>query len=56
VLGSVYAVEAIRGARVRRGKPEYLIKWREYSEANNLWEPASNILDTNLLALWNTKN
>jgi hypothetical protein len=47
-------VEAIRGTPVRRGKPEYFIKWWDYAEEYNAWEPKDNILDENLLALWNT--
>lgn len=53
-LCEVFTVEAIRGARTRRGKPEYLIKWRDYGEEMNTWEPQTNILDDNLLSLWKT--
>jgi Chromo (CHRromatin Organisation MOdifier) domain len=48
----VYAVEAIRCERVCRGKLQYLIKWRDYDEKKNSWEPACNILDDRLVALW----
>ncbi|GFP93924.1 chromo domain protein lhp1 [Phtheirospermum japonicum] len=39
-----YEIEAVRRKRVRKGKLQYLIKWRGWSEAANTWEPVENLL------------
>ncbi|XP_051123913.1 chromo domain protein LHP1-like [Andrographis paniculata] len=39
-----YEIEAVRRKRVRKGKVQYLIKWRDWSEAANTWEPIENLL------------
>ncbi|XP_051144979.1 chromo domain protein LHP1-like [Andrographis paniculata] len=39
-----YEIEAVRRKRVRKGKVQYLIKWRGWSEAENTWEPVENLL------------
>ena len=39
----LYIVEAILDRRRRRGHNEYLIKWQEYSEESNSWEPEGNL-------------
>ncbi|KAI3697323.1 hypothetical protein L6452_30263 [Arctium lappa] len=38
-----YVVEAVRRKRIRKGKPQYLIKWRGWPEATNTWEPMDNL-------------
>lgn len=38
-----YEVEEIRDMRVRNNKTEYLIKWKNYPESSNQWEPAKNL-------------
>src|SRR6516164_9145336 len=38
-----YEVERIEDSRLRRGRLEYLIKWRGFTEDNNTWEPATNV-------------
>ncbi|KAK5075496.1 Chromobox protein 1 [Lithohypha guttulata] len=38
-----YEVEAIRRQRVRKGVTEYLVKWKDYTEADNTWEPEENL-------------
>ncbi|VFQ84266.1 unnamed protein product [Cuscuta campestris] len=38
-----YDLEAIRKKRIRRGKVEYLIKWRGWPESANTWEPIENL-------------
>ena len=40
---SVYEVESIQGKRTRKGKPEYLIKWKGYAGKFNTWEPMENL-------------
>lgn len=34
-----YEVEAIRAFKVSRGVRQYLIKWKDYAESDNTWEP-----------------
>ena len=41
---AVYDVEAILGARVRRGKLQILVKWLGYAPEHNSWEPAGKLL------------
>ncbi|KAL1006085.1 hypothetical protein UPYG_G00067720 [Umbra pygmaea] len=45
----VFAVESIEKKRNRKGKIEYLVKWRGWSPKYNTWEPEENILDPRLL-------
>jgi hypothetical protein len=40
---NIYEVEKIKGVRRRRGKTEYLIKWKHYPESENTWEAEKNI-------------
>ncbi|KAG6555407.1 hypothetical protein Mapa_002634 [Marchantia paleacea] len=43
--GPLYLVEAIRAKRLRKGRVEYLVKWKMYSEEYNTWEPHKNFRD-----------
>jgi hypothetical protein len=49
----VYFVETILDHRSRKSGrktlTDYLIKWRGYSHEHNTWEPASNIMDPELI-------
>lgn len=38
-----YEVEAIVEKRLKRGKVEYLIKWKGWSHDDNTWEPKANL-------------
>jgi len=38
-----YEVDKILKKRVKNGKPEYLIKWKGYSEDDCTWEPEINL-------------
>jgi hypothetical protein len=38
-----YEVEEIIDARLWRNQKQYLIKWRDYPESDNSWEPLKNI-------------
>ena len=50
----VYDVEAIvtsRKASKRRGGAEYLIKWLDYGEEANTWEPLPNLASETVQSL-----
>ncbi|KAA8520325.1 hypothetical protein F0562_014581 [Nyssa sinensis] len=38
-----YEIEAVRKKRVRKGEVQYLIKWRDWPETANTWEPLENL-------------
>ncbi|GJY72179.1 chromo domain-containing protein [Tanacetum coccineum] len=38
-----YEIEAVRKKRLRKGKKEYLVKWRGWPESSNTWEPVENL-------------
>ena len=39
-----YEVEEILNSRLHRGRQlQYLVKWKGYSDADNSWEPATNL-------------
>ncbi|KAI3709813.1 hypothetical protein L2E82_39580 [Cichorium intybus] len=38
-----YEIESVRKKRSRKGKVQYLIKWRGWPEAANTWEPFENL-------------
>ncbi|XP_063072724.1 E3 SUMO-protein ligase CBX4 [Engraulis encrasicolus] len=51
----VFAVEGIEKKRIRRGRIEYLVKWRGWSPKYNTWEPEENILDPRLLVAFQNR-
>ena len=38
-----WEVKAIKGERYKKGKKEYLIKWRGYPEDESTWEPIEHL-------------
>ncbi|CAN9510789.1 unnamed protein product [Ophioblennius macclurei] len=44
----VFAAESIIKRRVRKGRLEYLVKWKGWSPKYSTWEPEENILDQRL--------
>ncbi|XP_020838293.1 chromobox protein homolog 7 isoform X2 [Phascolarctos cinereus] len=52
----VFAVESIRKKRVRKGKVEYLVKWKGWPPKYSTWEPEEHILDPRLVMAYEEKN
>ncbi|CAF3880968.1 unnamed protein product [Rotaria sordida] len=52
----VYTAEKILLKRIRKGKIEYLIKWKGWATKWNTWEPEKHILDKLLIADFNNRN
>ncbi|KAL9957096.1 hypothetical protein ACROYT_G038689 [Oculina patagonica] len=48
-VDGIFAAECILKKRTRKGRIEYLVKWKGWSAKHNTWEPADNILDARLL-------
>uniref|UniRef100_A0A673FP01 Chromobox protein homolog 6-like n=1 Tax=Sinocyclocheilus rhinocerous TaxID=307959 RepID=A0A673FP01_9TELE len=46
----VFAAEAIMKRRIRKGRMEYLVKWKGWAIKYSTWEPEENILDERLVA------
>ncbi|KAL9047690.1 MAG: hypothetical protein Q9162_007965, partial [Coniocarpon cinnabarinum] len=38
-----YKVETILSSRMRREQRQYLVKWKEYENHENIWEPVKNL-------------
>ncbi|XP_017658244.1 chromobox protein homolog 7 isoform X2 [Nannospalax galili] len=51
----VFAVESIRKKRVRKGKVEYLVKWKGWPPKYSTWEPEEHILDPRLVMAYKEK-
>ncbi|XP_065191625.1 chromobox protein homolog 2-like [Sycon ciliatum] len=45
----VFTAECIREKRKTKDRVEYLVKWKNYPEKSNTWEPEEHLLDPNLL-------
>ncbi|XP_078539636.1 chromobox protein homolog 7 isoform X2 [Lissotriton helveticus] len=51
----VFAVENIRKKRIRKGKVEYLVKWKGWPPKYSTWEPEDHILDPRLVMAYEEK-
>ncbi|XP_054270010.1 polycomb group protein Pc isoform X2 [Macrosteles quadrilineatus] len=48
----VFAAEKIMKKRSRRGRTEYFVKWKGWSQKHSTWEPEENILDARLIDIF----
>uniref|UniRef100_A0A0B6YA60 Chromo domain-containing protein n=1 Tax=Arion vulgaris TaxID=1028688 RepID=A0A0B6YA60_9EUPU len=51
----VFQADYIQKKRHRRGKVEYLVKWKGYSIKQSTWEPTENIIDPLLISEFDSK-
>ncbi|XP_068107518.1 chromobox protein homolog 6 [Hyperolius riggenbachi] len=51
----VFAAEAIIKRRIRKGRIEYLVKWKGWAIKYSTWEPEENILDSRLIVAFEQK-
>jgi Chromo (CHRromatin Organisation MOdifier) domain len=51
-----YEVEEILGSRRRYRKLQYLLKWKGYSAAHNIWEPVENVNSPELIREFHEAN
>ncbi|KAI1884529.1 hypothetical protein AGOR_G00227310 [Albula goreensis] len=51
----IFAAESIIKRRVRKGRIEYLVKWKGWTIKDSTWEPEENILDGRLIAAFEQK-
>ncbi|XP_076072462.1 uncharacterized protein LOC143044371 [Mytilus galloprovincialis] len=51
----IYRADFIRKRRVRKGRVEYLVKWKGYQNRDSTWEPEKNILDRTLILDYNQR-
>ncbi|KAK1146742.1 hypothetical protein AOXY_G35645 [Acipenser oxyrinchus oxyrinchus] len=51
----VFAAESIIKRRVRKGRIEYMVKWKGWAIKYSTWEPEENILDGRLIAAFEQK-
>lgn len=54
--GKIFTAERIISRRVHRGVTQYLIKWLDYPEKDNTWEPLEHIIDRGLLREFERRN
>ncbi|XP_061198233.1 uncharacterized protein LOC133206296 [Saccostrea echinata] len=51
----IFRADYIKKKRIRKGKLQYLVKWKGYSTKQCTWEPEENILDPFLLLDFNSR-
>ncbi|OCT83117.1 chromobox protein homolog 6 [Xenopus laevis] len=51
----VFAAESIMKRRIRKGRVEYLVKWKGWAIKYSTWEPEENILDSRLIVAFEQK-
>ncbi|KAI3383205.1 hypothetical protein SNEBB_005812 [Seison nebaliae] len=51
----VFIVDYIQKKRLRKGKVEYLVKWKDWPLSDSTWEPAKNIFDYRLIDEFNDR-
>jgi len=52
-----YEVETILEKRVRKGKTEYLVKWKGWEDpSDNTWEPEAHLDCPDIISAFNKKN
>jgi hypothetical protein len=52
-----YEVETIVEKRIRKGKTEYLVKWKNWEDpADNTWEPVANLECPEIIAAYEKKH
>jgi len=56
VANKTYMVERLLKRRKRKGRIEYLVKWKHWDRSHNSWEPEGNILDQTLIDLYEEKH
>jgi len=42
-MSDIYVVEKIIDQRVRQGKKQYYVKWKDYPDCDNTWEPEGHL-------------
>lgn len=45
----IYTVERVVDKRRSGGRVQYLVKWLNYADEDNTWEPVENILDQSII-------
>ncbi|XP_067914327.1 chromobox protein homolog 8-like isoform X2 [Heterodontus francisci] len=51
----VFAAESLLKRRIRKGRVEYLVKWKGWSPKYSTWEPEENILDARLISAFDER-
>ncbi|XP_071813231.1 uncharacterized protein [Apostichopus japonicus] len=51
----IYIADSIRKKRLRKGRVEFLVKWKGWTNRHNTWEPEDNILDKQLVQEFENK-
>ncbi|XP_053575659.1 aldo-keto reductase family 1 member B1-like [Bombina bombina] len=51
-----YEVESLVDSRISRGELQYLVRWKNYTEEDDTWEPSSNLSAPKLVARFHRRN